>query len=279
MPSQNFFSDKDEKASVVVVKDYVTQQPGRGPRRRGIYIAAAVGLCLAAAVGLWAFLQPTPPVESDFSAPAPAPTETPASETSVEPTPDPIPREDWYLRLVNAENPLPEDYGEQDMTSFGGGYYFDERVIEPLNGLLDAAEEEGLNLRVISGYRSVTRQTERHEDKVREYLDEDYSEEEAEELASREEPTYRESEHSLGLAVDFSDGTSSAPRMDFAETEEYQWLLENAADYGFILRYPEDKTQETGMNYQPWHFRYVTSDHAKVITEEGICLEEYLALP
>ena len=95
MPSQNFFSDKDEKASVVVVKDYVTQQPGRGPRRRGIYIAAAVGLCLAAAVGLWAFLQPTPPVESDFSAPAPAPTETPASETSVEPTPDPIPREDW----------------------------------------------------------------------------------------------------------------------------------------------------------------------------------------
>ena len=150
---------------------------------------------------------------------------------------------------------------------------------EPLNGLLDAAEEEGLNLRVISGYRSVTRQTERHEDKVQEYLDEDYSEEEAEELAGREEPTYRESEHSLGLAVDFSDGTSSAPRMDFAETEEYQWLLENAADYGFILRYPEDKTQETGMNYQPWHFRYVTSDHAKVITEEGICLEEYLALP
>ena len=114
---------------------------------------------------------------------------------------------------------------------------------------------------------------------MQEYLDEDYSEEEAEELASREEPTYRESEHSLGLAVDFSDGTSSAPRMDFAETEEYQWLLENAADYGFILRYPEDKTQETGMNYQPWHFRYVTSDHAKVITEEGICLEEYLALP
>ena len=181
--------------------------------------------------------------------------------------------------MERAENPLPEDYGEQDMTSFGGGYYFDERVIEPLNGLLDAAEEEGLNLRVISGYRSVTRQTERHEDKVQEYLDEDYSEEEAEELASREEPTYWESEHSLGLAVDFSDGTSSAPRMDFAETEEYQWLLENAADYGFILRYPEDKTQETGMNYQPWHFRYVTSDHAKVIIEEGICLEEYLALP
>lgn len=279
MPSQNFFSDKDGKTSVVVVKDYISQQ--QGPRRRrSVYIAAAVGLCLAAAVGLWAFLQPTPPVESDFSAPQnPAQNENLAAEPTPEPTPDPIPRDEWYLRLVNAENPLPEDYGEQEMTSFGGGYYFDQRVIDPLNGLLEAAEEEGLNLRVVSGYRSVTRQTERHEDKVQAYLNQGYSDEEAEELASREEPVYRECEHSLGLAVDFSDGTTSAPTEAFAETEEFAWLVENAADYGFILRYPEDKTDETGMVYQPWHFRYVTSDQAKAITESGLCLEEYLAQP
>ena len=58
--------------------------------------------------------------------------------------------------------------------------------------------------------------------------------------------------------------------------EEFSWLVKNAQDYGFILRYPENKTDKTGMNYQPWHWRYVGKEAAKAMNKSGLCLEEYL---
>ena len=79
------------------------------------------------------------------------------------------------------------------------------------------------------------------------------------------------SEHQSGLAVDINaDGIHSAGY------EVYDWLAQNAWRYGFILRYPEDKTEVTGTGYEPWHYRYVGQDAARVITEQGLCLEEYL---
>ena len=63
---------------------------------------------------------------------------------------------------------------------------------------------------------------------------------------------------------------------EFENDPEGIWLRENAPDYGFVLRYPKDKTEVTGIGYEPWHFRYVGVEHAKAITEAGLCLEEYL---
>ena len=79
------------------------------------------------------------------------------------------------------------------------------------------------------------------------------------------------SEHHTGLAIDFN-----GVKDDFYKTKEYTWLIKNAADYGFILRYPKNKTDVTNVVYEPWHFRYVGKEHAKKIVESGLCYEEYI---
>ena len=86
------------------------------------------------------------------------------------------------------------------------------------------------------------------------------------------------SEHETGLAADIV--TPSYQRLDagYAGTKAARWLLENAASYGFVLRYPEDKTEITGIDYEPWHYRYVGVEAAKEIMAQGLCLEEYAAL-
>ena len=84
------------------------------------------------------------------------------------------------------------------------------------------------------------------------------------------------SEHQLGLAVDIVDTGYQNLDEQQEQTAVQQWLLENCAEYGFILRYPTDKAELTGVNYEPWHYRYVGSA-AKGIMEQGVCLEEYLA--
>lgn len=285
MPNQNFF-DKNEKQSSVVFREDSLQPVTKRTLPTGVGIFA-VAIVSCAVVGLFVWLMTLPPkqVKGEYQLPAELVSATPVpenaeeqtqAESTVEPV-DTIPRDEWYLKLVNAANPLPDSYGEQEMTSFGGGYYFDERIIEPLEEMLDAAEEDDVALRVVSGYRGVERQTSRHEAEVRAYENRGYSEEDALALASMEEPTYWECEHSLGLAVDLMDSAHSATSIAFAETEEFEWLQEHAAEYGFILRYPEDKVEITGMVYEPWHYRYVGKEDAQKIQESGLCLEEYLA--
>ena len=85
------------------------------------------------------------------------------------------------------------------------------------------------------------------------------------------------SDHNTGLGLDIVSEDHPAKDAGFAETAAAQWLAEHAADYGFILRYPSDKTEATGMDYEPWHYRYVGSEQAHKIKESGLCLEEYLA--
>ena len=79
------------------------------------------------------------------------------------------------------------------------------------------------------------------------------------------------SEHNLGLAVDFNYVKDS-----FKDTKEYVWLIENAENYGFILRYPKEKESITKVSYEPWHWRFVGVEHARKINELGMCLEEYI---
>ena len=84
------------------------------------------------------------------------------------------------------------------------------------------------------------------------------------------------SEHQLGLAVDLVDANYGYLNEYQAETPTQQWLMENSWQFGFILRYPVDKSEITGIIYEPWHYRYVGKENAKDIYESGLCLEEWL---
>ena len=84
------------------------------------------------------------------------------------------------------------------------------------------------------------------------------------------------SEHQLGLALDIVDVANQVLDERQENTEVQKWLMKNSWKYGFILRYPTDKSDITGISYEPWHYRYVGKEAAKEIYEAGICLEEYL---
>ena len=84
------------------------------------------------------------------------------------------------------------------------------------------------------------------------------------------------SEHQTGLALDIISSSYQVLDRDQENTAEQRWLMENSYKYGFILRYPSDKSEITGINYEPWHYRYVGKEAAKEIYEKGLCLEEYL---
>ena len=171
----------------------------------------------------------------------------------------------WYLALVNRWNPLPEDY-EVDLVEVPGGEKVDERIYDPLMEMLDAAEAEDLGPIVVSGFRTEEKQQSLYDDKIREYRQQGYSQEEAVELAEQWVARPGTSEHQLGLAVDING----------AVYDIYLWLEENSWKYGFIFRYPAYKTDLTGVAGEVWHYRYVGKEAAQEIYEQGVCLEEYL---
>ena len=181
----------------------------------------------------------------------------------------------WRLVLVNPWNSLEEDY-EVKRTGVENGQYVDERIAEELNAMLKAAREDGVGIRVISGYRSYKRQMMLYENKVRRLKRQGYTQEEAEAEAATVVAVPGTSEHMTGLAVDLASEDNTALEEEQENTLSYQWLLKHCMEYGFIVRYPEGKEAVTGIIYEPWHFRYVGRTHAEIIMKNGWCLEEYL---
>lgn len=187
-----------------------------------------------------------------------------------------VDKNDWKLILLNADHPIPDDY-ELLLADLGDGQQFDMRAVGALQGMLDAARAQGLSPVVCSAYRSEERQEELFEEQVLYHMEkEGMSQEEAEIEARRHVSYARHSEHGLGLAADIVSEDHQVLEEEQEGTPEYQWLLANCADYGFILRYPKDKTDITGVIYEPWHFRYVGKYAAYEIMSRGITLEEYL---
>ena len=139
--------------------------------------------------------------------------------------------------------------------------------------MIQDADAQGIKLWVSSGYRSNERQKELFSNKVRKYMGQGYTREESETLADTIVAKPGTSEHNLGLAVDLN-----GVRDDFCDTKEFAWLNENAANYGFILRYDNHKQKVTGKIYEPWHFRFVGQEHAKKMKEKDLRLEEYVSL-
>lgn len=187
-----------------------------------------------------------------------------------EPTPG-----DWSLVLVNAITPIDEDY-EMTLANITPDYLVDERIMAPLQAMMQAAEQDGVSIFPCSAYRSVERSAYLFERQVQQYLDRGYSKEEAEIIAAHWVAPPGTSEHHTGLTLDFLSNESTTMNETFARTEAAQWLLENAESYGFILRYPKGKEQITGIVFEPWHYRYVGVRAAAEIMQNGLTLEEYL---
>lgn len=157
----------------------------------------------------------------------------------------------------------------------GSGEQMDSRAAAAYEKMYDAAAADGIYLTPCSGYRSYSTQKRLYNEFVNEYLNQGYSREEAENLASKRRNPPGSSEHNIGICMDIICASSSA---NFQNTKAYAWLQNNAHNYGFILRYPEDKVDITGVKFEPWHWRYVGVENAASIKESGKCLEEYLGL-
>lgn len=144
--------------------------------------------------------------------------------------------------------------------------------------MIAAAKADGVNLGVMSGYRTIQYQINLFNRHVQQRMAKGMTKEEAIADTKLYVAVPGESEHNLGLAIDFMSGTSADLEESFANTPQGKWLKAHAADYGFILRYPKDKQNITKISFEPWHYRYVGVDVAKQIMSSGKCLEEYLGV-
>lgn len=185
--------------------------------------------------------------------------------------------ENWNLVLVNPWNSIPADW-ECTLTQLANGHAIDSRCYPDLQEMMDACRAEGLSPMICSSYRTREYQQKLFDEKTEEYIAAGYSRQEAEELTATSVAIPGTSEHQLGLALDIV-GVDNQNLDSSQETSDVQrWLMENSWRYGFILRYPDGKTEITGIIYEPWHYRYVGREAAAEIFEQGVCLEEYLGV-
>ncbi len=171
------------------------------------------------------------------------------------------------LILVNGQNPIPERY-TVELVELENGEQVSRNIYGPLTEMLEAARGSNWNLlpQVVSGYRTQEMQQQIYEGKIQQFCQDGYTREEAEQLAGQWVALPGHSEHQLGLAVDINGATNGL----------YQWLQENSYRYGFIFRYPGNKTSQTGVAEEVWHYRYVGVEAATKMYQQGICLEEYV---
>lgn len=181
----------------------------------------------------------------------------------------------WNLLLVNPWHKIPDGF-TVELTELQNGHAIDSRAYPDLQAMMDAMRAEGLSPLICSSYRTQEKQERLFQNKVNQYLSQGYAEEEAENAAGKWVAVPGTSEHQTGLAVDIVSLHYQVLDEKQEETPEQQWLIENSYKYGFILRYPEEKSEITGIGYEPWHYRYVGIEAAKEIYERGISLEEYL---
>ncbi len=144
--------------------------------------------------------------------------------------------------------------------------------------MMGDAQKAGLKPMIISSYRTMEKQTSLYNNQVARYVNQGYGKEEAKRLAAQWVAIPGTSEHQAGLAVDIVSRNYQQLNKKQEETAEQKWLIQNSYKYGFILRYPNGRTDITGIGYEPWHYRYVGMEAAKYIFENDITLEEYLQL-
>ena len=223
--------------------------------------------------------QTEPPTEGEVSAapetttakvpPVSLPQSTDGNPVTVSPD-----GEHWELTLVNLQYRLPEDYKPTLKAAVeGSSVQLDERVAPFYAEMYAAAKADGCTLTPYSGYRTYARQQENFDRKVAYYVSQGLGETEAIAKTQTRILPAGASEHNMGFSMDIVSASA-----DFVSTKEFSWLLEHAHEYGFILRYPENKTDITGVMYEPWHWRFVGKEAAAEMQKSGQCLEEYLGI-
>ncbi|MDO4732512.1 MAG: D-alanyl-D-alanine carboxypeptidase family protein [Bacillota bacterium] len=185
--------------------------------------------------------------------------------------------------LINKSNVLPSAYAGGDLVNLGdymrisGTVQMSRPAAEALQRMYTDMKDTGLSgLYGTSGYRSYSTQSYLYQRKINQYRASGYGQAEAERLGGQVVAPPGASEHQSGLAIDVTAGGTGLTE-SFYSTPEGKWLDEHCWEYGFILRYPEDRTGDTGYIYEPWHFRYVGQPHAEYIHRNNLILEDYIA--
>jgi len=182
---------------------------------------------------------------------------------------------DDLLMLVDKGTSLPETYVPEDLVSLrsygiptlGRDMFLRREAAGHLAQLVAVAAAEGEELIVISAYRSFQYQQAIFERYILAYGD----------AADRAVARPGHSQHQLGTAVDFTSKEANYRLWQpFAETSAGRWLLEHAAEYGFVLSYPRDGEAETGYMWEPWHYRYIGTDNAQRMQASGMSLQTFL---
>ena len=183
--------------------------------------------------------------------------------------------EKWNLILVNPWNAIPEDY-QVELEELSNGQAVDARCYPMLQQMMDDCRADGLNPYICASYRTMKKQKALFADKVKRVLLEGCPKDEAEDEAAKTVARPGTSEHQLGLALDIVDADDPQLETWQEDTPVQQWLMKNSWKYGFVLRYPPEKSSITGIIYEPWHYRYVGRQAAEEMHNKGLCLEEYL---
>jgi len=190
--------------------------------------------------------------------------------------------ETWFFAASGAELPMVNPWTfmhegyTPDLVDTENGYRVDSSCAEALLQMLHDCRDAGFDAQITSAYRDNDTQVFLYDRKVNYFLSLGYDRQTAEKEAGTIIAVPGTSEHQLGLAVDLVD--SSYWVLDEAQenTPAQKWLMEHCWEYGFILRYPNEKSAVTGIIYEPWHYRYVGVEVAQTLKDTGLCLEEYL---
>lgn len=224
------------------------------------------------------------PVETEPTEPTPEPTPDATPEPTVDPespegraaalglpAPPDIDIDSWEFILANEYNPIGE-YAPQNPTTLEE-QKFDERIIEPMKAMVADTRAQGLSVFLSSGYRSYSEQLANYNRKKAEYPP-DGKDRNGRWIVLPPGT----SEHQTGLCCDITYIYVNPKDTSLADTPMYQYMSQHCQEFGFIVRYPSDKEDVTGVMYEPWHFRYVGVEAATYMMENGLCLEEFVSL-
>ena len=186
-------------------------------------------------------------------------------------------RDAELLTLVNPWNTIPDGY-EPQLFTLSDGQQIDRRCYDDLMRMLDDCRAAGNSPYICSAYRTWDKQQALFDNKIQRLENEGMDADTARVEAAKVVAVPGTSEHQLGLCADITDKFYEVKTKELEKTALYQWMYAHCQDYGFILRYPADKQDITGVMYEPWHFRYVGKEAAAYIMGNGLCLEEFLDL-
>lgn len=189
--------------------------------------------------------------------------------------------DDPRMILVNRAHPITEDYPVETKecgSATAINKTLQTEAAEAFLSMQAAAAKDGVDVRMQSGYRSVSYQKKLYNNKTQYYRNKGLSEAAAREKAAAIVNPPGCSEHNCGLAADLNSPEHTTLDTGFADTAAFRWLCENAEQYGFILRYPKEAESVTGITYEPWHWRYVGPENAALLNQSGLCLEDAVAV-